>query len=94
MYLGPNNSLNASFGPGEGGCGLLKIALSASHENGQKKIKRQCQKHTKKGNLKEIQYRGPNNAFERVDWVWGMWMELIGDGIGCIVREWPGKTKK
>ena len=57
MYPGLNNSLNALFGPGEFGCGLLKIALSASHENGQKKIKRQCQKHTKKGNLKKIQYR-------------------------------------
>ena len=59
MYLGPNNSLNASFGPGECGCGLLKIALSASHENGQIKIKRQCQKHTKKGNLKKNTIPGP-----------------------------------
>ena len=52
MYLGPNNSLNASFGPGECGFGLLKIALSVWRENGQKKIKRQCQKHTKNEKFK------------------------------------------
>ena len=72
MYLGSNNSLNVLFGPGECGCDLLKIALSASCENGQKKITRQCQKHTKKENLKEIQCRGPNNAFEHITWVRGM----------------------
>ena len=77
MYPGPNNSLNALFGPGECGCGLIKIALSASCEDGQKKIKSKCQKHTKKENLKEIQYWGPNNAFKRIAWVRGMWMELI-----------------
>ena len=59
MYPGPNNSLNALFEPGECGCGLLKIALSASCENGQKKIKRQCQRYTKKEKFKRNTILGP-----------------------------------
>ena len=93
MYPRPNNGLNASFGPGECGCGLLKIALSASRENGQKKIKRQCQKHTKRENLKEIQYQGPNNAFERVAWVWRMWMELMEMALGASCKSGQEKLK-
>ena len=35
--------------------------------------------------FRKIQYQGPNNVFEHVAWVQGMWMELIRDGVGCIV---------
>ena len=64
----------ASFGPGKCGCSLLEMVLGVLCEGGQEELKKKHQKHTKKENSRKIQYRGPNNAFDRVVWDRKMWM--------------------
>ena len=64
---------NTSFGPGKCGCSASEMALGASCESGQEKLKNSV-KNIQKRKLKEVQYWGPNNAFEHVVWAWEMWM--------------------